>query len=411
MQNELKAAWFKAAIKGDLEKMISLLEQGADLDWQGEFTNLNKKEVDYLDFAEVSKDNASALKVAIALGHYSVVHFLLNKGAHTGWHSPNAPHVMRIAIKSGLPDMIRLLLEHGIGPEDQNESYLHTVIFQHSVIKLLDLKGQNPFIEILDILLEAGADINYFSWLQCFAHYLGGPPVVTPLGQAFYRQDYEMARHLLERGADINAFWENIRSLTTLSCVTGGYGDATEKDVQLVLDWGGRVDIRDKHMMSVIEYPYTENSEEEWQRVRAAKMARIRASVENESSLLAAVIWGETERVQRCLQQGGEVDYRAYNGATPLFWAAARDQVEIIRLLLEAGADLEARDGEGHTPLMLAVYHERHKAIRLLLDAGADVNTKNSLDETSLSMVRRLSNSLLNADKVIAILVEAGATE
>ena len=62
-------------------------------------------------------------------------------------------------------------------------------------------------------------------------------------------------------------------------------------------------------------------------------------------------------------------------GATPLHWAAHRDQVRLCARLVELGADVNARQTRWwRTPLAWGADAGRSEAVELLLSHGADVN-------------------------------------
>jgi hypothetical protein len=55
------------------------------------------------------------------------------------------------------------------------------------------------------------------------------------------------------------------------------------------------------------------------------------------------------------------------DGKTPLFWAAAKDQLAIVKYLLENGADPAARDHAGTSP---EDYARKRETVRLIKDAA-----------------------------------------
>jgi len=88
--------------------------------------------------------------------------------------------------------------------------------------------------------------------------------------------------------------------------------------------------------------------------------------------LLAAVRKGDAERVKAVLAQGVDVNAKSPYGATGLFFAADRGNIEIIRILLDHGANVNVKDTfYGATALTWATQKERWDVIKLLLGKGA----------------------------------------
>jgi ankyrin repeat protein len=61
---------------------------------------------------------------------------------------------------------------------------------------------------------------------------------------------------------------------------------------------------------------------------------------------------------------------------TPLHLACLRSHPAMTRLLLDYGADIEVRDGVQRTPLILSVESRDMQVVRVLVESGADVNAQ-----------------------------------
>jgi ankyrin repeat protein len=90
-------------------------------------------------------------------------------------------------------------------------------------------------------------------------------------------------------------------------------------------------------------------------------------------------------RVKELLLEGGaEVDARANDGSTPLFWAVAANDEDSLKLLLAKGADVKCRDNEGNTALHQTAVGSYTALAELLLAFGANVNARNDKGFTPL---------------------------
>jgi uncharacterized protein len=87
--------------------------------------------------------------------------------------------------------------------------------------------------------------------------------------------------------------------------------------------------------------------------------------------LFDAVAAGDKPAVEQALANGGDVDSRARDQATPLIAAALGDQLAIAELLLSKGADVMARNTGGFTALHAAAFSGSLPIAKLLLDKGA----------------------------------------
>ena len=90
-------------------------------------------------------------------------------------------------------------------------------------------------------------------------------------------------------------------------------------------------------------------------------------------SIFEAAWMGWTWLVEKCLDDGVEVDVRDNHNRTPLIQAAYRGHTEVCRLLIARGASVEAEDNNGKTPLMRAARRGHKEACRLLVAAGAEL--------------------------------------
>lgn len=131
-------------------------------------------------------------------------------------------------------------------------------------------------------------------------------------------------------------------------------------------------------------------------------------------NLLTAIEEANPHAVERCLQQGVDVNmpqiaHSDQNGELsvfyPLIHATARNQIAIVRSLLAAGAHVEVKRNNGDTALISACIENNPEMIQLLLQAGADVNTRNDDGYTPLIQSAMSGPSVPS----ITALLQAGA--
>jgi len=78
--------------------------------------------------------------------------------------------------------------------------------------------------------------------------------------------------------------------------------------------------------------------------------------------------------VELLVAKGADVNAQAASGATPAFWAILRQQKDELVFLLDHGANVNAADAYGDTLLDMALHMQYFTMIPVLLDKGADVN-------------------------------------
>ena len=215
-------------------------------------------------------------------------------------------------------------------------------------------------IDIINILLEKGADINAkdnYGW--------------TPLVQAIHECECgcececskEVIKILLEKGADINAK-DNYGRTPLMHAIQYG---CSEEVIKILLEKGADINAKDNY---------------------------------GRTPLMHAIQYGCSEEVIKILlDKGADVNAKDKNGCTPLMHAIHECECskEVIKILLEKGADINAKDNYGWTPLMHAI-HEcececSKEVIKILLEKGADINAKDSYDCTPLMLLSSAHNN------------------
>lgn len=97
------------------------------------------------------------------------------------------------------------------------------------------------------------------------------------------------------------------------------------------------------------------------------------------TALNVAVQEGQVQAAAMLISLGADLESRVETemgttegGATPLWNAVKKNQVEIVRLLIVAGANVNVLDGNGNSVLAFAVHGGNYKIVDMLLKAHAD---------------------------------------
>lgn len=90
------------------------------------------------------------------------------------------------------------------------------------------------------------------------------------------------------------------------------------------------------------------------------------------SPLFAAVMGHKDKIAQLFIDKGGEVEFKAEDGLTPLILASGNcNSAPLVKALIEAGADVNAQAKGGETPLMGAEVMRCNEIVDILKRAGA----------------------------------------
>ncbi|MBW3600837.1 MAG: ankyrin repeat domain-containing protein [Planctomycetes bacterium] len=181
----------------------------------------------------------------------------------------------------------------------------------------LELAVENRRLQVVDALLDAGADLNR-SMQEGYAL-----EIAVTLG------DFELVKLLTDRGAPLYIEPSNWHNPPLYQAVKRG----DRSIVQHLLDSGAGVNA---------------------------------PAFANKTALQAAAEKDDLPMVKLLLKQGGQPDARDNFKTTPLHEAATAARLEIVELLLAAGGDPNAHDREGFTPILAAAKAGRHDVTLLL---------------------------------------------
>lgn len=297
---------------------------------------------------------------AVINGWDSSVKLLVRNGAHSIGDSSAAPTALHAAVLHKHISTTRLLLNLGWSlsvPSDGDipNSLLHDAIraSTNEIIELLITRGANinglvadqttlevaaqrPVggLAVIKLLLMNGFDMS----IRDSNHERA---IDTAFREAVKKGDGEMAKFLLESGADIKSR-SPVRYETVLHTA-----------------------IRLKH------WPIVEVLLESGMEINARNR-------EKETALFGTAIGRSLDDPARKFFLFGDEDgmlHRARPALLPEF--DPRDRLPVMKLLLDAGIDVNARDYENNSVLFRAVCHGCTPIVELLLQYGADIHAQN----------------------------------
>ena len=224
----------------------------------------------------------------------------------------------------------------------------------------LHVSSYRGHVDIARNLLEHGADGEARNNDDC-----------NPLERASFMGRVEVVQVLLEYGVDANAQDKNRCSPLYWA---SDWGEPAV--VRALLKHGADVKARNKDN----ETPLHRAEREEVARILLDHGANANAlDIKNRTMLHCVSEGGHVGAARVLLEHCVDVNARDANNATPLHLASCPKYeswvegcLDVARLLFRYGSDVHARDDEGQTPFMRATAKGCHEAMQLLLEHGAE---------------------------------------
>jgi serine/threonine-protein phosphatase 6 regulatory ankyrin repeat subunit A len=200
--------------------------------------------------------------------------------------------------------------------------------------------------------------------------------VYTPLHYAAALPTPEIARLLIEHGADVNA--QDAFGTTPLLAAAGGFHLA---NVRLLIEHGANVraaeTISGQTALQRCLYDVTI--------ARLLITHGLNVNARDRTGKTALMQCPTPQSATLLLEHGADVDARDNMGRTALMRCSSSQVAEV---LIAHGAAIDARDNQGNTPLLMAARTAQTELAALLLKKGANVHLVNNQGETPLFAAR-----------------------
>lgn len=243
---------------------------------------------------------------------------------------------------------------------------------------LLRIAAKNGYINVLKAMIGDGANVD-------------GNIKYTPLHEAVEDGRIEMINFLLESGADINAKMKTSEEKTPLyiavdrACYNYKEGkfDNYKKYLEIIkLLIAKKADINVSDPLGCA----------------LGNINLVKLLVDNGARVHGRHLHGaangcKIEIVKFLIDNGADIHFTDSRGNTPLHGAVMCSKTNTIKLLIEKGAKVNARNESGETPLYEAIYHNRVEIAEVLIDNSADVNVRDSQGNTPLHKAAVFSNT------------------
>lgn len=296
------------------------------------------------------------------------------------------------------------LLLAGAEPVRGNFAYFEDAVRTHNMI-LRFHDGQTPLhiatidghAGIVDYILNEKTSVRVADILA--AQDISG---TTPLHEAVRYGRVDIARILLDNGANVNAL-DSIGKSPILLIVPS----AAQRDMYpLLLQYRANVNQKDMYGDTALHVATMANTSVSILSLLVSSGAVVNErNKEGATPLKLAIDLKHPEQVRFFAQNGGDIYAEDIEGNTPISKALESDTLEMLRTLLSSG-NISSTDSSGNTALHIALSKDAPiECVRYLVEAGSDVNVRNKNGDSPLFITvqknRRDAGDLLlgkNAD-------------
>ncbi|KAK3773373.1 hypothetical protein RRG08_023251 [Elysia crispata] len=277
------------------------------------------------------------------------------------------------------------LLDQG----DGEESIVSYLVKQNANINAVDMYGQTP----LHYAAMRGNEIacrDLLAFKDTIDISTGDNQGVTPLHCAALHNQVEIARMLIDAGADVMCIDKERSTPLHHACMEGNIDM-----VQLLFDAGARSKeswVKINEMVAAQDFEFStplhhavENSHYDVAKILLEKGAVV--NQDRKSFVYPLHLAAQSGDVRICrllVEHQARIDAVNSEHATALHRAAALNKVDALKFLVERGAAINRRDIDNYTPLLLAATYGNTEAVELLLQKGADFSVQDKHDKTAI---------------------------
>uniref|UniRef100_A0A2A4JMK8 Uncharacterized protein n=1 Tax=Heliothis virescens TaxID=7102 RepID=A0A2A4JMK8_HELVI len=275
----------------------------------------------------------------------------------------------------------------------------------------LHLAAEHGYTELVKLLLESGAAVDYRP--DTGEEFPRTTLCDEPLRLAIRNKHYEVARLLLEHGADPNKRYFFGAEINLVS---------DPEYLELLLTFGANPDSRDRAGLTPLMKAARQRKGMDAVLLLISFGADVNAMADARNDYRTvmhyAVLSGNPEVVNLMIKQGARVNYECpeLSKPSPLDLAILKGDVAMLQMLLAAGAQVNASSSVIGSPLHVACSDNitnRKEIVQILLESGADPNLKvyNDEDATQLrpALAEYLASNPEPSAEIVALLLRYGA--
>lgn len=293
---------------------------------------------------------------SIEQGAVQIVEYQIAMGMNVDGYTDSGSTPLIIAVSKSNEKMVRLLLKLKADPNKKEREGLQGTPLMYSSI--------NPDVNIAKLLVDRGADVNVID--------VNKDPAIN---WAAYYGNTRLMRLLINNGADLSM---QSKHGTSLDVGLRLWHADSVMDVFRSTKFNAAMDVATKALLTAIKT-------NDLKKVNALLMNGARTNAKDGLGtplLQIAVESGSHEIVNLLLSNGADPNQMNRVGQVPLSFASRFNHEKAVEQLLLAGADPNKTDTLYRlTPLIGAAVGGNERIGRLLLDAGANMNATDSVNQ------------------------------
>lgn len=369
---QLEPQLMEAIDANNFEKTLTLLKEGANVNYQGE------------------KGNTPLIR-SLTCEDQRIFKLLINSGANINLSTNNGYTPLLFSCMRNNTELVKYFIAKGSNIHQKTKngwtaitltSKNPALFFHHCqngeniklAQELIDVthkttnyRTEHDPSEIIRLLLNAGADPNSAT--------LTGS---TALMEASRKVNFKIIQLLLDKSAIVDLRDEE--GNTALHYAVGNTVEDYIKDLFDLSLVGLEQTIGESFITTLITAmrPEFENSREKCVEILLNHDANVNVVGEKGKTVLmnACYYTGNVNVVKKLVEAGADISSNTSSDLSPILSAAVGGHNDIIEYLLSKGMDIDTPTSDGETPLMTAVWLGHVDTVKLLIQNGANIKCK-----------------------------------
>ena len=361
--------------------------------------------------AALKTNGYTAMHKASSGNHVAVAQLLIDKGADINRASNDGFVPLHMAVSSGSKEVVEVLLEakcklnvqdnEGLTPlmraihaeqfeiaSDLMDYGADVTLCSKKGLHVMHLAAQVGSKEVVEVLLEAKCKLD-----------VQDNEGLTPLMRAIHAEQWGIAFHLMNYGADVTLCSKNGLHAMHLAAHVG-----SKEVVKVLSEAKCKLDVQDNEGLTPLMWAiHAEQFGIAFDLMHYGADVTLCSNSGLHAMHLAAQV-GSKGLIEKLLSLNVSPDVQQKNGVTPLHLSIYTNDIEISKVLLSNGANVNIEDCDELTPLHVAASKNNVEAVELLLKHGADPSLKDCKrktpeDRTTSMNIKKLLDLKLNQTK------------